>query len=108
MLLKTKMAKSSKEVSSFLSKLTKKAKKSALSDINDINVIAKELNISKVKPWDIPYLSEKLKKRRFSITDEEIKEYFPINNVLHGLFNICKRIYSLNIIEIKRQLRCRG
>lgn len=99
MLLKTKMAKSSKEVSSFLSKLTKKAKKSALSDINDINVIAKELNISKVKPWDIPYLSEKLKKRRFSITDEEIKEYFPINNVLHGLFNICKRIYSLNIIE---------
>ncbi len=99
MLLKTKMAKSSKEVSSFLSKLTKKAKKSALRDINDINVIAKELNISKVKPWDIPYLSEKLKKRRFSITDEEIKEYFPINNVLHGLFNICKRIYSLNIIE---------
>ena len=99
MLLKTKMAKSSKEVSSFLSKLTKKAKKSALSDINDINDIAKEFNISKVKPWDIPYLSEKLKKRRFSITDEEIKEYFPINNVLHGLFNICKRIYSLNIIE---------
>ena len=99
MLLKTKMAKSSKEVSSFLSKLTKKAKKSAFSDINDINVIAKEFHISKVKPWDIPYLSEKLKKRRFSITDEEIKEYFPINNVLHGLFNICKKIYSLNIIE---------
>jgi oligopeptidase A len=99
MLLKTKMAKSSKEVVSFLSKLTKKAKKSAFSDINDIYVIAKEFHISKVKPWDIPYLSEKLKKRRFSITDEEIKEYFPINNVLHGLFKICKRIYSLNIIE---------
>ncbi len=99
MLLKTKMAKSSKEVSSFLSKLTKKAKKSALSDINDINDIAKEFNISKVKPWDIPYLSEKLKKRRFSITDEEIKQYFPINNVLKGLFNICNKIYDLDIIE---------
>ena len=82
MLLKTKMAKSSNEVSSFLSELTKKAKKSALNDINDINDIAKEFNISKVKPWDIPYLSEKIKKERFSFTDEEIKQYFPINNVL--------------------------
>ena len=72
MLLKTKMAKSSNEVSSFLSELTKKAKKSALNDINDINDIAKEFNISKVKPWDIPYLSEKIKKERFSFTDDEI------------------------------------
>jgi oligopeptidase A len=52
-------------------------------------------------PWDIPYLSEKLKKKKFSITDEEIKQYFSINNVLHGLFNICKKIYGLNINETK-------
>ena len=99
MLLKTKMAKSSNEVSSFLSELTKKATKSALNDINDINDIAKEFNISKVKPWDIPYLSEKIKKERFSFTDEEIKQYFPINNVLQGLFNICGKIYDLKIYE---------
>jgi len=99
MLLKTKMAKSTKEVSSFLSKLTKKATKSALSDITDINVIAKEFNISNVKPWDIPYLSEKLKKRIFNITDEQIKQYLPIDNVLQGLFNICKKIYDLSIHE---------
>ena len=101
MLLKTKMAKSSEEVISFLSKLTKKATKSALADIDDINDIAKEFNITKVMPWDIPYLSEKLKKKKFSITDEEIKQYFSINNVLHGLFNICKKIYGLNINETK-------
>ena len=99
MLLKTKMAKSSEEVISFLSKLTKKATKSALADIDDINDIAKEFNITKVMPWDIPYLSEKLKKKKFSITDEEIKQYFSVNNVLHGLFNICKKIYGLNINE---------
>ena len=99
MLLKTKMARSSKEVSSFLSKLTRKAKKSALRDMSDIHEIASEFGFSKVEPWDIPYLSEKLKKRKFSITDEEIKQYFPINNVLNGLFNICKKIYGLNIHE---------
>ena len=101
MLLKTKMAKSSEEVISFLSKLTKKATKSALADIDDINDIAKEFNIAKVMPWDIPYLSEKLKKEKFSITDEEIKQYFSVNNVLQGLFNICKKIYGLNINETK-------
>ncbi|MDC1000137.1 M3 family metallopeptidase [Methylophilaceae bacterium] len=99
MLLTTKMAKSSEEVISFLSKLTKKATKSALADIDDINYIAKEFNISKVMPWDMPYLSEKLKKEKFSITDEEIKQYFSINNVLNGLFNICKKIYGLSIHE---------
>ena len=95
------MAKSSEEVISFLSKLTKKATKSALADIDDINDIAKEFNITKVMPWDIPYLSEKLKKEKFSITDEEIKQYFSVNNVLQGLFNICKKIYGLNINETK-------
>tara|TARA_B100000767_G_scaffold92144_1_gene88583 strand:+ start:3000 stop:5012 length:2013 start_codon:yes stop_codon:yes gene_type:complete len=99
MLLTTKMAKSSEEVISFLSKLTKKATKSALADIDDINDIAKEFNITKVMPWDMPYLSEKLKKEKFSITDEEIKQYFSINNVLNGLFNICKKIYGLDIHE---------
>ncbi|QZP17203.1 M3 family metallopeptidase [Methylophilales bacterium] len=101
MLLKTKMAKSPEEVISFLSKLTKKATKSALADIDDIYDIAKEFNIAKVMPWDIPYLSEKLKKKKFSITDEEIKQYFSVNNVLQGLFNICKKIYGLNINETK-------
>ena len=101
MLLTTKMAKSSEEVISFLSKLTKKATKSALADIDDINDIAKEFNITKVMPWDMPYLSEKLKKEKFSITDEEIKQYFSVNNVLQGLFNICKKIYGLNINETK-------
>lgn len=101
MLLKTKMAKSSKEVISFLSKLTKKSTKSALADIDDINDMAKEFSIAKVMPWDIPYLSEKLKKKKFSITDEEIKQYFSVNNVLHGLFNICKKIYGLDINETK-------
>ncbi|MDG1095656.1 MAG: M3 family metallopeptidase, partial [Methylophilaceae bacterium] len=101
MLLRTKMAKSSDEVISFLSKLTKKATKSALADIDDIDDIAKEFNITKVMPWDIPYLSEKLKKKKFSITDEEIKQYFSVNNVLHGLFNICKKIYGLNINQTK-------
>ena len=104
MLLKTKMAKSSDEVISFLSKLTKKATKSALADINDINDIAKEFNINKVMPWDMPYLSEKLKKKKFSITDEEIKQYFSVNNVLHGLFNICKKIYGLKINETKASI----
>lgn len=101
MLLKTKMAKSSEEVISFLLKLTKKATKSALADIDDINDIAKEFNVAKVMPWDIPYLSEKLKKKKFSITDEEIKQYFSVNNVLQGLFNICKKIYGLDINETK-------
>ena len=59
MLLKTKMAKSSDEVKAFLRKLKKKATRSALTDINDIKNISKEFNITKVMPWDIPYLSEK-------------------------------------------------
>lgn len=101
MLLKTKMANSSKEITSFLSKLTKKATKSALKDVSDIKNIAKEFGISKIKPWDIPYFSEKLKKRKFDITDREVKQYFPIENVLSGLFNICKKIYNLRICETK-------
>jgi Zn-dependent oligopeptidase len=42
-----------------------------------------------LKHWDITYWAERLRESRFNITDEELRPYFALPNVLKGLFQVC-------------------
>ena len=78
MSLVTKMANSSNEVVKFLNKLATKAKPHAKKDMKDLNEIAKKFKIDRIEAWDIAYLSEIIKEKKFNFSDLEIKNYFPI------------------------------
>ena len=51
--------------------------------------------------WDIPYYSEKLRQKKYSISQEELKPYFPESKVVPGMFAVVHRLYGLNISETK-------
>ena len=40
-----------------------------------------------MKAWDIPYLSEKLQQQLYSISEEELRPYFPAPKVIQGMFD---------------------
>jgi hypothetical protein len=42
-----------------------------------------------LKQWDISFWAERLREQRFAITDEELRPYFALPNVLNGLFKVC-------------------
>ena len=46
----------------------------------------KHLNLKTISPWDIAYIAEKYKEENFGISQEELKKYFPVENVIKGLF----------------------
>ena len=100
MALKTKMAKSSKEIIKFLESLSSKAKPFAKKDMIDIKNYGKKINIKQVEAWDIAYISEKIKEERFNYSDQEIKNYFPDYKVIEGLFKVVESIYGIYIEEI--------
>ena len=50
-------------------------------------------------PWEVGYWSEKLKKERYDFNDEDLRPYFPIQSVLHGMFNLVTQIFGLKIVE---------
>lgn len=49
--------------------------------------------------WDIAYYAEKQRKERFDFDEEALRPYFPLHNVLTGLFDLCERLYGIRVTE---------
>jgi len=100
--LATKMAESTSQVLEFMNDLVARASKQAKGEFKELEQFAAEqFNISPVRPWDVAYLSEKRRQDLFSLSQEELRPYFPQPKVMQGLFAIVKKLYGMTIEEIK-------
>lgn len=95
--LSTKMADSVAEVERFLRDLAAQATPTAKHDLEQLQNTAKEYGIEDLQPWDSAYVAEKVKQSKFSLSQEEIRPYFPLPKVLEGLFAIVKRLYGITV-----------
>lgn len=98
--LATKMADSTEQVLSFLRDLGSKAKPYAHKDLAELKAFAAEEGVTDLQPWDASYFSEKLRQNRYSLSQEEVRAWFPIDKVLAGLFQIVEKLYGIQIQEI--------
>ncbi|MEP4890209.1 MAG: oligopeptidase A [Aliiglaciecola sp.] len=98
--LATKMAESTAQVTGFLEDLAKRSKPQAQKDLQDVTEFAKSQHqMSELKAWDLAYYSEKLKQQEYSISDEQLRPYFPEKQVVSGLFEVVNRLYKLDIVQ---------
>jgi oligopeptidase A len=94
--LATKMAESPKEVLDFLNDLASRTKKFAEKEFEELKQFAKEeANINELNAWDVGYYAEKLRQKKFDISQETLRPYFPVNQVLDGLFAITTKLYGV-------------
>ncbi len=91
--LATRMAKSVDEVLAFLRKLAVAARPAALRDLAELEEFAGR----KLDAWDVTYYSERLQEERYSISQEELREYFALPRVLEGLFGVIERLFLVKI-----------
>jgi oligopeptidase A len=69
-------------------------------EIEALKTYAKEkLGLAKLEPWDVSYVIEKLRKANYDLDDEMLRPYFPLENVLSGLFEISKRLFGVTVTE---------
>ncbi len=102
--LDTKMAESPEQVLKFLSELAEKSLPFAQKEYEELKQFAEEeVGITDLQAWDVGYVSEKLKQQRYSISDEDLKPYFPVDNVLAGLFELVEKLYKVKITQNKEQ-----
>ena len=94
-----KMANTVSEVDQFLGDIAKKSKPFAQKDWDELREFAKaELQLTDgLQPWDIAYCSEKLKQARYSFSENELKQYFPLPKVLEGLFGVIQTLFGVKI-----------
>jgi len=98
--LATKMANSREEVMHFLTDLADKIKPVAVSDwVTLVDFAEHKLQLNDLKAWDVAYASEKLRKHQHSHSQEELRPYFEVKQVIHGLFKIAEKLYGIKIIE---------
>ena len=98
--LATKMAETPAQVIEFLSDLADKSFSQAEVELAEIQDFAKDNFMAKaLEAWDLTFYAEKLKQAKYTISDEELRPYFPEDRVVKGMFEVVKRLFGLNIIE---------
>ena len=97
--LSTKMADSVAEVETFLRDLAVQATPTAAQDLAQLQKYAQDYGIEDLQPWDSAYIAEKVKQSEFSLSQEEIRPYFPLPKVISGLFAIVERLYGIKVQE---------
>ena len=98
--LAAKMAETPQQVVEFMRELAERARPSAEKDLAQLREFAsKALGIVELHSWDTTYASEKLREQRYAFSEQEVKEYFPEDAVLAGLFKLVETLYGLKIVS---------
>ncbi|HEX5056238.1 MAG TPA: oligopeptidase A [Gammaproteobacteria bacterium] len=100
--LATKMAETPREVMNFLNDLATWARPGAEREFHELQEFAAiSLDGDRLQAWDIAYYSEKLREQRFNLSQQTLKPWFPADRVINGMFEIVKRLYGIDIVEVK-------
>jgi peptidyl-dipeptidase Dcp len=70
-------------------------------EVRDQQAIAKKLGQNiKIEPWDFRYYQEKVRKDRYDLSQDEIKPYFELSNLINGMFWSAGQLYDLGFKEV--------
>jgi oligopeptidase A len=97
--LATKMAKSTDEVIGFVRQLAARSRAAAELELSALSEFAQ----SALAPWDISYWLERFKQKKHSISNEELRRYFPAHTAVDGLFRLAERLYGIRL-EVERDV----
>ncbi|MBB11148.1 MAG: oligopeptidase A [Alcanivorax sp.] len=93
--LATKMARDVNEVIRFLEDLARRAKPQAERELAELRAFAAEQGADQLEPWDIGFWSERLREARYSISEEELRPWFPADTVINGMFAVVGKLFGI-------------
>ncbi len=99
--LVSKMAGSVEEIQRLVEELRRASRPAAAVELEQLGRLAKEMGApqgERLKPWDVSYWSEQLRRRRFDLDSEALRPWFPLEQVLEGLFGLCERLFDIRIL----------
>ncbi len=90
------MAKTPEKVDEFLMKLWTAALPMAKNEVAEMQkIVDKEGGKFKIAPWDWWYYSEKVRKEKYDLDENEIKPYLKLENVRDGMFSVANKLYGI-------------
>ena len=98
--LASKMAEDVSAVEALLEELRAAAYPAAEKELEELKACAQRHGTAEadaLAPWDVTYWSEKLRRERFDLDQEALRPWFPLPQVLDGLFGLCSRLFDVEI-----------
>ncbi len=96
------MAKNSKNVYDLIAKVWTPGLKRAKEEAKDIqSMIDREKGNFKLASWDWWYYSEKVRKEKFDLDEEQVRPYFELTKVRDGAFAVANKLYGLTFKQIQ-------
>ena len=95
--LATKMAATTDEVLEFLNELADRSRDAARDELASLQALADE----PLEAWDVSYYLERLKKSEYAVSDDLLRQYFPLNRVKNGLFHLAERLYQVKVRRVE-------
>ena len=98
-----RMAKNTSTVMAFLDAMKDPLKEKSRVELEGLLLIKKSLDpgATTVDPWDISYLQDKQTEMLYAYKEDELREYFPLDSVLQGVFSIYGSLFSIRFDEVK-------
>lgn len=95
------MAKTVEDAEELLYKVWKPAVEKAHEEIADMQkYVDNHGGNFKIAAWDYYYYAEKVKKEKFNFDENDVRAYFPIENVRKGIFTMAERLYGITFKEV--------
>lgn len=95
------MAKTPEAAEDLLMKVFTPAVQRSKEEVADMQALADKNgdNIT-IAPWDYYYYAEQVKKDRYNFSEDEVRPYFSLENVLNGLFYCAEKLYGIKMVEM--------
>lgn len=95
-----RMAKTGDTALGFITKLLSRTRPFVNKENADLEAFRTKLTQGAEGPmqlWDVPYFAEKLRLEQLDFDEEELRPYFPLPQVLQGMFQICGKLFGIKV-----------
>lgn len=99
-ILEESMVDTQQEVMDFINRLWEPTMKVAAKEAQDLqNLATAQGHDYLIEPWDWRYYTEKLRKERFDLDEEQLRPYFSLEKVTEGIFELARRLWGLQFVS---------
>ncbi len=98
--LASKMAPNVEAVEKLLEELRGASYDAAVKELEELKAFAASKGVAEandLKHWDIAFWAERQREEKFAFTAEELRPYFPLPQVLDGLFGLVNRLFGVSV-----------
>jgi oligopeptidase A len=102
LVLADRMAQRGQIAREFLHELEQATRERAQAEQAELEKFRAELegSMQPMHPWDLGYYAEKQRKALFDFDEEELRPYFAVDRVVNGMFQLCERLFGIEVREI--------